>query len=259
MQPLQTWPQLSDTREAVGSSVTRGRDWTFRWQGPTFSMETQTHMWYSVSCKATVMSSCMSSDSSLAVGRDTVTCLALTSIFLSWVFRVNFYSWKLSRWLWTLLHECRVVQVRWKTTVQSNVDCHKGAGKNCWFTEWSPTTAVYDGLQGRRQLTGRWTGTCWIRSCSGDSSGHSCRIFARYVVCGNRVTELQNANKIRDWLERVMSSMQLTMTIRNRHTPTTFTSIQFAMTIRNPHTSTTFNYPYSHSLTNEHCSSRVSR
>jgi hypothetical protein len=49
------------------------------------------------------------------------------------------------------------------------------------------------------------------------------------------------------------------MTIRNRHTPTTVTSIHLTMTSRNRHTPTTFNYPYRHSLTNEHCSSRVSR
>jgi len=54
------------------------------------------------------------------------------------------------------------------------------------------------------------------------------------------------------------SSIRLTFTIRNRHTPTTFTSIQLTMTSRNRHTPTTFNYPCTHILTNETCTSRVS-
>ncbi len=99
---------------------------------------------------------------------------------------------------------------------------------------------MFYGLQERRQLTGRWTETCRIRSCSGDSSGHSCRIFGRDDVCG---IEIQKTNKIRGCLERCMSSIQLTMSIRNRHTPTTFTPMQLTMTIRNRHAPTAYNYP----------------
>ncbi len=67
---------------------------------------------------------------------------------------------------------------------------------------------------------------------NGDSSRHSCRIFARDTACGNRVTEGQEDPK---WTGKThvnstysddqKSSMQLTWTIRNRHTPTTFTSM----------------------------------
>jgi hypothetical protein len=49
------------------------------------------------------------------------------------------------------------------------------------------------------------------------------------------------------------------MTIRRRHTPTTFTSIQLTMTKKNRHTPTTFNYRYSPSLTKEICNRRSSR
>ena len=106
-----------------------------------------------------------------------------------------------------------------------------------WFTERSPTTTVYYGLQGCRQFTVRWTGTCRIRSCSRDSSGHSCRTFARDVVCGHRVTQDQQDPVfvlctccVQFWPTHptlahrsvsLASSIRLTMTIRSRHTPTT--------------------------------------
>ena len=40
--------------------------------------------------------------------------------------------------------------------MSNNAAYQKVAGNNYWFTERSPTTAVYYGLQGRRQLTYRW-------------------------------------------------------------------------------------------------------
>jgi hypothetical protein len=65
--------------------------------------------------------------------------------------------------------------------------------------------------------------------------------------------DLQKANKIRGCLERRMSSMQLTLNDDQK------SSIQLTMTIRNRHTPTAFNYPCRHSFTNAQCSSRVSR
>jgi hypothetical protein len=67
----------------------------------------------------------------------------------------------------------------------------------------------------------------------GDSPGHSCRFFPRDGTCGNRVTEGQEDPRLTGkthvfnstYNADQKSSKQLTMTIRNRHTPTTFTSM----------------------------------
>jgi hypothetical protein len=59
----------------------------------------------------------------------------------------------------------------------------KVEGNNSWFTERSPTTVVY-WLQGRCQLTDRWTGTCRIRSCSGTETGLVIRTeFLQGMMC----------------------------------------------------------------------------
>jgi hypothetical protein len=92
-----------------------------------------------------------------------------------------------------------------------------------------------------------------------NGSGHSCRLFGRDAACGNRVTEGQEDPRLTGktyvfnstYNDDQKSSIQLTMTIRNLHTPTTFTSMQLTMTRRNRHTPTTLNYPCRHSLTNE--------
>jgi hypothetical protein len=67
---------------------------------------------------------------------------------------------------------------------------------------------------------------------NGDRSGHSCRIFARDSACVNRVTEGQEDPRLTGKTHVLnstynfdqKSSMQLTMTIRNHHTPTTSSS-----------------------------------
>ncbi len=102
---------------------------------------------------------------------------------------------------------------------------------------------------------------------NGDSSGHSYRIFARNAGYGNIVTKGQKDPRLTvkahvfnsTYDDDQKSSLILTMTIRHRHTPTTFTSIQLTMTRKNRHTPTTFNYRYSRSLTKEICNRRESR
>jgi hypothetical protein len=97
--------------------------------------------------------------------------------------------------------------------------------------------------------------------------GHSCRIFARNDGYGNTVTKGQKDPRLTvkthvfnsTYDDDQKSSLILTMTIRRRHTPTTFISIQLTMTRKNRHTPTTFNYRYSPSLTKEICNRRSSR
>ena len=131
-------------------------------------------------------------------------------------------------------------RIRVPHRARGSVPVHGGGGAHVFFT---PCVWSEDGC-GRKLRNG---------------SGHSCRIFARDDVCGNRVTEGQEDPRLTGkthvfnstYNEDQKSSIQLTMTIRNLHTPTTFTSMQLTMTRRNRHAPTTLNYPCRHSLTNE--------
>ena len=111
-----------------------------------------------------------------------------------------------------------------QTMQHARITVHREEYNNYWFKGRSPTTAVYYGLQACRQFTDR------CHRSVDRNLGFTLRIFGRDAACGNRVTEDQEDPRLTGKTHVLnstynfdqKSSIQLTMTIRNRHTPTTF-------------------------------------